>query len=136
MTIPQKSYYSLINNGMIASFCCNDIDGHKSILYVDVTFQLGSIFVLVTSYQNPTLYMKNSSALVCPVLLGPIMLCMLKDNELYITLFQKMSACIPGFKVYLQAYCTDGEKALREALGREFERFRRIRVQNSRKTER
>ena len=136
MTIPQKSYYSLINNGMIASFCCNDIDGHKSILYVDVTFQLGSIFVLVTSYQNPTLYMKNSSALVCPVLLGPIMLCMLKDKELYITLFQKMTACIPGFKVYLQAYCTDGEKALREALGREFERFRRIRVQNSRKTER
>ena len=22
----------------IASFCCNDIDGHKAILYVDVTF--------------------------------------------------------------------------------------------------
>ena len=36
---------------------------------------------------------------------------------------------MPGFlgahhvvydKVYLQAYCTDGEKALREALGQEF----------------
>ena len=28
-----------------------------------------------------------------------------------------MTARIPGLKVYLQAYCTDGEKALREALG-------------------
>ena len=25
----------------IANFCCNDIDSHKSILYADVTFQLG-----------------------------------------------------------------------------------------------
>ena len=25
----------------IANFCCNDVDGHKSILYVHVTFQLG-----------------------------------------------------------------------------------------------
>ena len=33
-----------------------------------------------------------------------------------------MTAHIPGLKVYLQAYCTDEEKALREALGQEFER--------------
>ena len=33
----------------IANFCCNDVDGHKSfIIYADVTFQLGSFFVLVT----------------------------------------------------------------------------------------
>ena len=25
----------------IANFCCNDVNGHKSILYDDVTFQLG-----------------------------------------------------------------------------------------------
>ena len=106
----------------IASFRCNDIDGDKSILYVDVIFQLGSFFVLVTSYQNTTLYTKNSSPPVCPVLLGPIMLFMLKDKASYITLFQKMTARIPGLKVYLQAYCTDGEKALFEALGQEFER--------------
>ena len=74
----------------IASFCCNDIHGHKAILYVDVTFQLGSFFVLVTSYQNTTLYTKKSSPPVCPVLLGPIMLCTLKDKASYITLFQKI----------------------------------------------
>jgi len=33
-----------------------------------------------------------------------------------------MTAHIPGLKVYLQAYCTDGEKALRGALGQDFER--------------
>ena len=76
----------------IASFCCNDIHGHKAILYVDVTFQLGSFFVLVTSYQNTTLYTKKSSPPVCPVLLGPIMLRTLKDKASYVTLFQKMTA--------------------------------------------
>ena len=106
----------------IANFCCNDVDGHKSILYVDVTFQLGPFFVLVTSYRNTTLYTKNSSHPVCPVLLGPVMLCMLKDKATYITLFQKITARLPGVKAYLQAYCTDGELALREALGQEFER--------------
>ena len=48
---------------------------------------------------------------------------MLKDKESYITLFQKRIARIPGLKIYLQAYCTDGERALREALGQDFERF-------------
>ena len=56
------------------------------------------------SYKNTTLYTENSSLPVCLVLLGPIMLCMLKDKALYITLFQKMTARIPGLKVYLQAY--------------------------------
>ena len=106
----------------IANFCCNDIDGHNSILYVDVTFQLGPFFVLVTSYRNTSLHTKNANPPTCPVMLGPIMLCMLKDKATYITLFQKMTARIPGLKAYLQAYSTDGEKALREALGQEFER--------------
>lgn len=50
------------------------------------------------------------------------MMCMLKDKAMYITLFQKMTARIPGLKAHLQAYSTDREKALREALGQEFER--------------
>ena len=47
---------------------------------------------------------------------------MYAEGKCYITLFQKMTARIPGLKVCLQAYCTDGEKVLREALGQEFER--------------
>ena len=70
---------------------------------------LGLFFVLVTSYRNTTLYTKNSSHPVCPVLLGPVMLCMLKDKATYITLFQKITARLPGVKAYLQVYCTDGE---------------------------
>ena len=109
----------------IVNFCCNDIDGHKSILYADVTFQLGPFFVLVTSYRNTTLYTKRSSPpppLVCPILLGPVMLCTLKEKATYVTLFQKMTAKMPGLKVFLQAYCNDREKPLRQVLGQEFKR--------------
>ena len=45
-----------------ANFCCNDVDGHKSIIYADVTFQLGPFFVLVT-YRNKSLY--RPSCCVC-----------------------------------------------------------------------
>ena len=106
----------------IANFYCNVVDCHKSITYADATFQLRPFFVLVTSYRNKTVYTKNSSPPVCPVLLGPIILCMLKDKTSYIMFFQKMTAHIPGLKVYLQADCTDGEKALCGALGQEFDR--------------
>lgn len=53
----------------IANFCCDDVDGHKSILYADVTFQLGPFFVLVTSYCNTTLFTKRATHPVCPVML-------------------------------------------------------------------
>ena len=69
-----------IDSSISTVFCCNDINGQKSILYADVTFQLGPFSVLVTPYRNTTLYTKNSSPPVCPVPLGPTMLCMLKDK--------------------------------------------------------
>lgn len=50
------------------------------------------------------------------------MLCMFRDKTTYVTLFQKMTAKMPGLKVFLQAYSTDGEKPLRQALGQELER--------------
>ena len=50
------------------------------------------------------------------------MLCMLKDKATNVALFQRMTAKIPVLKVFLQAYCSDGEKALPQALGQEFER--------------
>ena len=105
-----------------ANFCCNDVDGHKSILYTDINFQLGLFFVLVTLHRNTTLNSKCSSPPVCPILLAPIMLCVLKDKATYVALFQRMTAKVPGLKVFLQAYCSDGERALRQALGQEFER--------------
>ena len=78
--------------------------------------------MLTTSYRNTSLYSKRSSPPVCPILLGPIMLCMLKDKATYLALFQRMTAKVPGLKVFLQAYCSDGERPLHQALGQEFER--------------
>ena len=41
---------------------------------------------------HDALYEEFQSPPVCPVLLGPIMLCTLKDKASYMTLFQKMTA--------------------------------------------
>ena len=49
-----------------------------------------------------------------------MMLCMLKDQGTYLTLYQKISAHVPGIKVFLQGYASDGEMALRNALAQEF----------------
>ncbi|CAH3163407.1 unnamed protein product, partial [Porites lobata] len=53
-------------------------------------------------------------------MLGPVMLCMLKDKATYLTLFQKISAQVPGLQVNLKGYCTDSEEALRQALAQVF----------------
>ena len=98
----------------IVNFCCNEVDGHTSMLYVDVTFKLGPFFVLVTTYRNTTLFTRRSNPPTCPILLGPVMLCMLKDKSTYLTLFQKLSAQVPGLQVSLKGYCTDSEEALRQ----------------------
>lgn len=104
----------------IVNFCCNEVDGHTSMLYVDVTFKLGPFFVLVTTYRNTTLFTKRSNPPTCPVMLGPVMLCMLKDKSTYLTLFQKLSAQVPGLQVSLKGYCTDSEQVLRQALAQVF----------------
>jgi len=106
----------------IVNFCCSEILGHKSLLYADVTFQLGPFFVLMTTYKNMTLYTKGTNPPTCPIMIGPIMLCMLKDKATYLTLFQKLTAKVPGLKVYLQGYSTDSEESLRQSMAQEFER--------------
>ena len=73
-------------------------------------------------YRNTTLYTKRATHPVRPLILGPLMLCMLKDKATYVTLFQKMTAKMPGLKAYLHPCCSDGEKPLCEALSQEFER--------------
>ena len=97
----------------LVNFCCNDVGGHKSLLYVDVTFQLGPFFVLMTTYKNTTLFTKRSDPPTFPLMIGPMMLCMLKDKATYLTLFQKLTAQVTGLKAYLQGYSTDSEASLR-----------------------
>ena len=45
---------------------------------------------------------------------------MLKDECTYLTVFQKMTAQMPGLKAHLQGYASDHEKSLRNAFAREF----------------
>ena len=106
----------------VVNFCCNDVTGHKSLLYVDVTFQLGPFFVLMITYKNTTVFTRRSQPPTCPLMIGPMMLCMLKDKSTYLTLFQKLTAQVPGLKVYLQGYSSDSEDALKQALAHKFER--------------
>jgi hypothetical protein len=63
----------------LVNFCCNDVPGHKSLLYVDVTFLLGPFYVLVTTYKNTTLFSRHANPPESPLMVGPVMLCMLKD---------------------------------------------------------
>ena len=49
-----------------------------------------------------------------------MMLCLLKDEETNLSLFQKITAKIPSLKMFLQGYASDSEKALRNALAHEF----------------
>ncbi|XP_066917468.1 uncharacterized protein [Clytia hemisphaerica] len=103
----------------IVNFCCNATED-KSLYYSDITFELGSFFLLVSSYKNTALYVKNTES--SPAMIGPMMLCLLKDEETYLSLFQKVTAKIQGIRQHLEGYCSDSEKALRNALAREFPR--------------
>ncbi len=105
----------------IVNFCCNDVDGHKSLLCIDITFQLGPFFLMMITYKNTTLYTKRDPP-TCPLMVGPMTLCMIKDKGTYLTLFQKLTAQVPGLKLYLQGYSSDSESALRQALAQEFEK--------------
>eukprot|EP00112_Aurelia_sp_Birch-Aquarium-sp1_P000453 Seg1043.4 transcript_id=Seg1043.4/GoldUCD/mRNA.D3Y31 product="hypothetical protein" protein_id=Seg1043.4/GoldUCD/D3Y31 len=104
----------------IINFCCNDRDGYKSLLYADITFELGPFFLLTTSYTNTALIDRKSGC--PPAMIGPMMLCLLKDKETYLTLFQKLNSKAPALQLYLQGYSTDSEKALQQALAHEFPR--------------
>ena len=71
----------------IVNFCCNDRKGFKSLLFSDITFQLGHFYLLLTVYNNTCLFYEGTNT--CPVMLGPLMLCLFKDQCTYDTLFQK-----------------------------------------------
>ena len=80
------------------------------------------IIIIMTTYKNTTVFTKRSDPPMCPLMIGPMMLCLLKDKLTYLTLFQKLTAQVPGLKVHLQGYSTDSEVPLRQALEKEFER--------------
>ena len=92
-------------------FCCNDRKRFKSLLFSDITFQLGLFYLLLTVYNNTCLFYEGINT--CPAMPWPLMLCLLRDQCTYDTLFQKMNSVVPGLASYLQGYASDCEKALR-----------------------
>ena len=69
---------------------------------------------MLSVYNNTCLFYEGTNT--CPVMLGPLMLCLLKDQCTYDKLFQKMSSTIPGLACYLQGYASYCEKALRNSM--------------------
>ena len=102
----------------IINFCRNNGKGFKSLLFSDITFQFGPFYLLLTVYNNTCLFYKGTCT--CPVMLEPLVLCMLTDQCAYDTLFQKMSSTNPGLACYLQGYAFDCEKALRNSMALAF----------------
>ena len=71
----------------LANFCCSDKNQFKSMLFIAVAFQLGPLYVLLTAYQNSTLFVKATEGF--PTIIEPLILCMLKDECIYLTFFKK-----------------------------------------------
>jgi hypothetical protein len=72
----------------IVRFCCLKKKGYVSELGVDLTFQLGPFYLLVTTFKNTILQVKGSGH--SPAFLGPMMICMTKDQQTYLSFVHRL----------------------------------------------
>lgn len=101
----------------IAKFCTNN-NNINSPVCVDMTFDIGNYYVVVSTYRH--LQLRSRETGKEPVLIGPVMICTRKNRETYQSLFQKMTNACPELRNTLKAYGSDGESALIKALDLEF----------------
>ena len=85
----------------IVRFCCHKKPNLVSELGMDITFQLGQFYLLVTTYKNP---MPCSHP---PSLLGPAMVCMMKEESTYLSFLHCLLRAVPGLGNFLHATGTD-----------------------------
>ena len=102
----------------IVKFCCHDRVNEVSELGVDVTFQLGPFYVLVTSFKNTVLRVKGANN--HPSFLGPVMICMTRDESTYLSFIHCLIREKPGLSEFIHATGTDDERALTNALAAGF----------------
>ena len=95
----------------IVTYCCQP--NNFSVLGVDATFNLGDFYVTMTTYRNFTLCNPRTS--LAPVFIGPVFLHMERRAHDYHTFFSSLLRLKPQL-ASLQAYGTDGEQALLNAL--------------------
>ena len=98
-----------LNN--IVKFCCHNKANQVSELGVDLTFQLGPFYLLVTTFKNTVLRVKGTNT--HPSFLGPVMICMTKEQSTYLSFIHCLNREIPGLSEFLHATGTDDECALR-----------------------
>ena len=87
---------------------------------MDLTFQLGPFYVLVTSYKNTVLKVKGTNRHPCCI--GPVMICLTREETTDLSFIQCLIREIPGLSEHLHATGTDGERALINALAAGFQR--------------
>ena len=102
----------------IVKFCCHRRPDQVSELGVDLTFQLGPFYLLVTSYKNTVLQVKGTNR--HPSCIGPVMICLTKEETTYLSFIHRLNREIPGLSEHLHATGTDDERALRNALAAGF----------------
>ena len=105
-----------LNN--IVKFCCHEKANLLSELAVDITFQLGLFYLLVTSFKNTVLRVKVTGN--HPSFLGPVMICMTKEESTYLSFIHNIYCAIPGLSELLRAIGTDDERAITNALAAGF----------------
>ena len=103
-------------NNIVKFFCHNKAD-QVSELGVDVTFQLGPFYLLIT-FKNTVLRVKGENN--HPSFLGPVMICMAKEETTYLSFIHCINREILGLSGFLHATGTDDESALTNALAAGF----------------
>lgn len=87
-------------------------------LGADITFQLGPFYLLITTYKNTLFKVKGRNH--SPSFLGPVMICMTKEEHNYLSFMHSLLHEVPGFSQYLHAYATHNEAALVNSLAAAF----------------
>ena len=102
----------------IVTFCFDERVNGVSELGVDVTFQLGHFYVLVTSFKNTVLRVKGANNQ--PSFLGPVMICITRDESTYLSFPHCLIREKPGLGEFPHATGSDDERALTNALSAGF----------------
>ena len=98
----------------IIRFCCHKKRNFVLELGLDVTFQLGPFYLLVTTYKNPLPTVKGNSH--PHSLLGPVMVCMTKDESTYLSFLHCLLRAVPELGNSLHATGKDNESSLHNAI--------------------
>ena len=103
----------------LIKFRCLKKDGFVSELGMDLTFQLGPFYLLVTTYNNTLLEVKETKN--SPSFLGCMMICLTKDHQTYMSFVNRLVKEVPGFAKCLHVYGTDSEEASINSLAAAFQ---------------